>query len=686
MDKEYVVTLYRKEDLEQFYNEMKLTNFPLVMKRPLSRNTHYMMTEEQAERLRQDPRVWGVEAVDSFHIKRQVVNHEPYTISGQFWKDGPIGSSVSPTDLQWGHLHCAGDQVQRRKNTWGDGSSPTVEFVTDNVEVFNNGRHVDVVIVDDPVSYDSGEWESPTQPGVSRFVQYQWFNELNGYVSSIDDDAQTLPTGTITYGSNQSTPQYHGIHVTGTACGQHYGWAREANIYNMAVTDSWPSGQSMGALVIFDYLRAFHINKPINPDTGFRNPTITNHSYGGIYYMPNKGTAENPIYRLDLADLNAVVYRGNTYTPTSPNPSGWTEAGLEADCGIRFGVDTYPAYSGSIAADVEDAIDDGIVIIGAAGNDNLKMAAFGDEDWGNYISVSGVGSFYYMRGAWPNTPDNDVISVGALQDHAQFRRSTYTQFGPGVTVFAPGDAILSSFGNTGFNDTKYGAGNYFYPIQGTSMASPQVCGVIACIATGKERFTQADALGYLEKTNLEGDMTFDVAGGGLDDNSCRQGSPNKYLRMENPRPIVGYLRETSGYRTAPWSGSVGLTYPRDSIYKGQSPSPAPQTFTITVTNSGANHYVLNGDDRNTTHVNAFDPIVYINSGDTLEFSVNAAGHPFYIKTSATTGTGNQVTTGTITNNGTTSGTVSWDTTGVVPGTYYYICQFHSGMVGQISIS
>tara|TARA_A100001234_G_scaffold172862_1_gene154282 strand:- start:8044 stop:10086 length:2043 start_codon:yes stop_codon:yes gene_type:complete len=680
MDKEYVVTLYRKEDLEQFYNEMKLTNFPLVMKRPLSRNTHYMMTEEQAERLREDPRVWGVEAVDGFHIKRQVVNNEPYTIAGQFWKDGPVGSSVSPTDLQWGHLHCAGDQAQRRKNTWGDGSSPTVEFVNDNVEVFNNGRHVDVVIVDDPVSYDSGEWESPTQPGVSRFVQYQWFNELNTAVGSIDDDGQTLPTGTITYGTNAATPQYHGIHVTGTACGQHYGWAREANIYNMAVTDSWPSGQSMGALVIFDYLRAFHRNKPINPDTGFRNPTITNHSYGGIYYMPNKGTEENPIYRLDLEDLNVVVYRNSTYTSSSPNPSGWTEAGLEADCGIRFGVDTYPAYSSAIAADVQDAIADGVVIIGAAGNDNLLMAEEGDQDWNNYISVSGVGSFYYNRGAWPNTPNTDVINVGALQDHAQFRRSTYTMFGPGVDVFAPGDAILSSFGNTGFNDTKYGAGNYFYPIQGTSMASPQVCGVIACIATGKERFTQTDALGYLQKTSLDGDMTFDVAGGGLNDNSCRQGSPNKYLRMENPRPIVGYLSETSGSRTS------GMTYPRDSIYKGQAPKALPKTFPINVTNSGANHYVFNGDDRNTTHVDAFDPIIYINSGDTLQFSVNASGHPFWIKTSNTTGTGDGVTTGTITNNGTAVGTVTWDTTGVVPGTYYYICQFHSGMVGQISIS
>ena len=680
MDKEYVVTLHRKEDLEQFYNEMKLTNFPLVMKRPLSRNTHYMMTEEQAERLREDPRVWGVEAVDGFHIKRQVVNNQPYTIAGQFWKDGPVGSSVSPTDLQWGHLHCAGDQAQRRKNTWGDGSSPTVEFVNDNVEVFNNGRHVDVVIVDDPVSYDSGEWESPTQPGASRFVQYQWFNELNTAVGSIDDDGQTLPTGTITYGTNAATPQYHGIHVTGTACGQHYGWAREANIYNMAVTDSWPSGQSMGALVIFDYLRAFHRNKPINPDTGFRNPTITNHSYGGIYYMPNKGTEENPIYRLDLEDLNVVVYRNSTYTSSSPNPSGWTEAGLEADCGIRFGVDTYPAYSSAIAADVQDAIEDGVVIIGAAGNDNLLMAEEGDQDWNNYISVSGVGSFYYNRGAWPNTPNTDVINVGALQDHAQFRRSTYTMFGPGVDVFAPGDAILSSFGNTGFADSKYGSGNYYYPIQGTSMASPQVCGVIACIATGKERFTQADALGYLQKTSIDGDMTFDVAGGGLADNSCRQGSPNKYLRMENPRPIVGYLSETSGSRT------TGVTYPRPSIYKGQSPKALPKTFPINVTNSGANHYVFNGDDRNTTHVDAFDPIIYINSGDTLQFSVNASGHPFWIKTSSTTGTGNGVTTGTITNNGTAVGTVTWDTTGVVPGTYYYICQFHSGMVGQISIS
>ena len=554
MDKEYVVTLHRKEDLKQFYNEMQLTNFPLVLKRPLSRNTHYMMTEEQAERLREDPRVWGVEAVDSFHFKRQVVNNEPYTITGQFWKDGPIGSSISPTDLQWGHLHCAGDQVQRRKNTWGDGSSPTVEFVTDQVEVFNNGRHVDVVIVDDPVSYDSEEWESPTQPGVSRFVQYQWFNELNTAVGSIDNDGQGLPTGTITYGQNSATTQYHGIHVTGTACGQHYGWAREANIYNLAVTDTWPSGQSVGALLIFDYLRAFHLNKAVNPTTGKRNPTITNHSYGGIYFMPNNN--------LQFGDVTQVVWQGTTYNAGNPGPSGWTQAGVEADFGLRFGVDTYPAYSSAVAADVQDAIEDGVVIIGAAGNDNMLMAEVNDANWNNLVTITGVGTIYLNRGAWPNTPDSGAINVGALQDHAEFRRSTYTMFGPAVDVFAPGDAILSSFGNTGFNDTKYGAGNYFYPIQGTSMASPQVCGVIACIATGKERFTQADALGYLQKTSIEGDMTFDIFGGGLADISCRQGSPNKYLHLKNPRSTSGLIQEQKGVRRS------GMTFPRrNNLYK-----------------------------------------------------------------------------------------------------------------------
>lgn len=561
MDKEYIVTLYRQEDLEQFYNEMKLTNFPLVMKRPMSRNTHYMMTDEQAERLRQDPRVWGVEAVDNFQIARQVLNNEPYAKSGNFWKDDTVGpATVSPNDFQWGHVHCAGDIAQRGKGQFGPESAGwSYEQTNTSIEVFNSGRHVDVVIVDDPISYDSEEWYSPSS-NQTRFVQYQWFNELNTLVNTIDDDNQTEPTGTINYHTNDQLPYYHGNHVCGTVAGQHYGWAREANIYNLAVTGSWASGQSVGAYLIFDYLRAFHRSKSVNPETGTKNPTITNHSYGGIIYMPN----QQP---LSFNDITAITYQGVTYSASNPGPSGWTQQGVNDDFGVRSGggaYDVYPSYSAAINADVQDCIAEGIVVIGAAGNDNLLMADVGDENWNNTMSVSNVGTFYYNRGAWPNSPDSGAITVGALSKQGDFRRSTYTQFGPGIDVFAPGDNILSAYNSNGLNDTKYsqGSANYFYPIQGTSMASPQVCGIIACLASGKERINNEFARTYLDKFSITGDMTFDIGGGGFDDGTCRQGSPNTYLHIENPRPIIGFIDPQVGRRKE----GMGMAYPRRKSY------------------------------------------------------------------------------------------------------------------------
>ena len=66
--------------------------------------------------------------------------------------------------------------------------------------------------------------------------------------------------------------------------------------------------------------------------------------------------------------------------------------------------------------------------------------------------------------------------------------------------------------------------------------------------------------------------------------------------------------------------------------------------------------------------------------------MNAGGHPMFIKTVGGTGTGNQVTEGTTSGQGTQSGgTIEWVTTGVSPGTYYYNCQYHGGMEGQIIV-
>ena len=76
-----------------------------------------------------------------------------------------------------------------------------------------------------------------------------------------------------------------------------------------------------------------------------------------------------------------------------------------------------------------------------------------------------------------------------------------------------------------------------------------------------------------------------------------------------------------------------------------------------------------------------DPSLTFKVGDEVTFSVNASGHPFYLKTKAGTGDGNQISG--VTNNGTTSGSVVW--TPSTAGTYYYQCGPHAAMVGTITI-
>jgi ribosomal protein L31 len=109
------------------------------------------------------------------------------------------------------------------------------------------------------------------------------------------------------------------------------------------------------------------------------------------------------------------------------------------------------------------------------------------------------------------------------------------------------------------------------------------------------------------------------------------------------------------------------------------------TKTWSVINSTNQSYLFTGSSSG-SNIN-----ITATAGDTLIFNVNANGHPFWIKTAQTVGTGNSVTTGTITNNGVTGNVgvvipITWNTAGVTPGTYYYVCQNHIVMSGTITIT
>ena len=105
------------------------------------------------------------------------------------------------------------------------------------------------------------------------------------------------------------------------------------------------------------------------------------------------------------------------------------------------------------------------------------------------------------------------------------------------------------------------------------------------------------------------------------------------------------------------------------------------SYTINVTASNSSNYTLSGTDIN-GNISGNDPNLTFQVGDQITFSVNASGHPFYLKTQAGTGTSNLIDG--ISNNGTTSGSIVW--TPNTAGTYYYQCSLHGGMVGTITIS
>lgn len=115
--------------------------------------------------------------------------------------------------------------------------------------------------------------------------------------------------------------------------------------------------------------------------------------------------------------------------------------------------------------------------------------------------------------------------------------------------------------------------------------------------------------------------------------------------------------------------------------------PAPvisADYTISVTNNGSDNYVISGTDR-TGAVSGDNATMSFNVGDIVDFTVNASGHPFYIKTADSTGLDNQAVG--VTNNGADVGTIRW----IVPEDYssstlHYNCQYHSSMHGTFTIN
>jgi subtilisin family serine protease len=233
-----------------------------------------------------------------------------------------------------------------------------------------------------------------------------------------------------------------------------------------------------------------------------------------------------------------------------------------------------PVRVAAMDSDIEDAIDEGILYVGAAGNGQWKHDVPGGLDWDNTFEMANryPGSvsqpYYYMRGTSPTANDTTAnggydipnICVGSVDTIQIDQKVRYSDCGPGVDIWAPGTYIMSAlpFGVIDPRSASFSIGKF----SGTSMASPQVAGVLAGALEVYPGMKQEEAKAYILAYAKANQLT--ASTGGPTDDQDLQGAPNLFLYYKKEREISGNVSPKINYQIRPSSGAV---YPRSRIRK-----------------------------------------------------------------------------------------------------------------------
>jgi subtilisin family serine protease len=258
-EKEYVVISKRGINVEEIDDDLGIvtTNKPNIPNRAIKianprigsqRQTHWWLTEEEVNILRNDPRILAVtEPIEN----RKDIIIEPCGVQDSYFnRSGSIYSGSGKYSANWGLYRCT-----QESNDYNGAS-----YSSDHRYIYSNdGSGVDVVIHDTGTQWDHPEWED--KDGNSRFVKYDWYSET-GIVGSLASDFYTDYSG-------------HGTHVTGIVAGKTYGWAKNSRIYAIKSGIGGSGAMSLGDAM--DAIRIFHQNK-----NGSR-PTIVNMSWGSFW-------------------------------------------------------------------------------------------------------------------------------------------------------------------------------------------------------------------------------------------------------------------------------------------------------------------------------------------------------------------------------------------------------------------
>jgi hypothetical protein len=579
----HVVTLCNYECQDEFYNEIETQGtrgyapdrpVHCVDRMSVCRSTVYDLTPIEAARLEQDPRVLAVEP------DPELLGHRVQPLGFEFSNGWDKSSSITNNMKNWGLLRCWN---RAQIPNWGSDGTPNQ---TAGITTTSSGQNVDVVVFDGNILPGHPEYAVNSDgTGGSRVNQFNWW--------SLNQEVAGVPPGTYDYSAGSVGNNGHGIHVAGIMAGNTCGWAQDANIYNISPYGEQTNGSTTPSLTqLVNYIRVWHRQKTINPATGRRNPTVVNMSFGSLgNFFPKGGSPTAILYS------NQLRYRGVISNHPASPPSGqtslqiayngnwtvqqWYNAGVQMfkEYIDLYGVILYFYTNQDAAAQaaILDGAQEGIIWCAAGGNNfneaghvntnadfenylNLAFATFGSTvlytpKFHNQMPVPAAA----QRNSFGSSNYEQICVVGNIGPTVNQQLSITSQAGTKINMWAPGENIMSAY-NSGVSDPR-NPSFFLNKLTGTSMASPQVAGILACVAEQYPNMTQAEAIQYIVNFCEQGivpDLGIPLPPGPVSYFGLR-GASNQFLNYYQDRPILGnaWPQKRSWIRPA-----TGTVYPR----------------------------------------------------------------------------------------------------------------------------
>ena len=355
----------------------------------------------------------------------------------------------------------------------------------------------------------------------------------------------------------------HGTACAGIAAGKYMGLAFESNIWSMpAISDA----VDMGIEASYDLIKIWHRNKPTNTATGRKNPTIVNGSWGhNAAFYSNSNVSYR--FRGTTGSFTGNVATSNIVTAM--------KNGLGNSVNGAFKSWSTSSRSNSTDTAADEMMAEGVIYVAAAGNNRQRLGiGANDPDRLNYMTDAFFGSTdprsEFPTGTvpcnhrdWMNpqgigfdsaTDFHPVICVGSIHDQTFLfngilheYKSSISNTGPGIDVWAPGVRVLAPGTNNVSGYTNYVRydDSRFYDCEfgGTSAAAPVVTGLIALYLETNPTATSRQVKEWL---NTRGCLEFDFFDRNTDDTQTDywldsfnlKGAPKKLIHDETANDIV----------------------------------------------------------------------------------------------------------------------------------------------------